>query len=111
MGSHEVKLDHHLTYELWLDDKFWEVAPSWERYREKAEEEAARAFEERSSILLRNSPLYNEWIREIVTKSFIEPDAVKEITDYIRKRRQNRKEAIVIPATKSREKIVLYDEA
>lgn len=111
MGSHEVKLDHQLTYELWLDDKFWESAPSWEQYREQAEEEAAHAFEARSSLLLRNNSLYTKWIREIVTKSFIEPAAVKEITDYIKRRRRNRKEAIVIPAIKGREKIVLSDEA
>lgn len=111
MGSYEVKIDHQLTYEMWLDAKFWEVAPSWERYREKAEEEAAKAFEERSSLLIRNSPLYNEWIKEIVTKSFVNPAAVKEITDYIRTRRRNRKEAIVIPAVKGRDKVVLSAEA
>jgi len=108
MGSKsEVKVDHQLIFELWGDPYFWEAAPDWEADRESAEFEVALSESEQSSLSVARSELYNSWMQELLRCASQDPDKLKQITDYIHKKRKYRQEQIIIPATKARTAIVL----
>lgn len=100
-------LDHQLMLQLWSDPYFWENAPDWEADRDMAEAEAAAAAEDQSSLSVRHSELYNAWANRLEYCASTNPDVVKQITDYIHKKRKYRREQIVLPATKARRTMVL----
>ena len=110
MGSESVVLDHNLIFELWNDPLFWENVPSLEMYREEAETEVAKAVETQSSLSVKVSPLYNLWIKLLRTWHDTEPANVRQLTDYIHKKRLRRQEAIVIPADKQYRELLIISE-
>jgi len=107
LGPQKLILDHHLIFQLWSDPLFWEAAPSWEDDRELADTEVAAAIEDQSSLSIRRSELYNAWMT--LLEVFVEsnPAIVKQITDYIHKKRKYRREQIVLPVTQTRRTQVL----
>jgi hypothetical protein len=107
MGSRPLVLDHQLLVQLWSDPFFWECVPSWEADRELAEMEVAATLEDQSSLSVRHSELYNAWISQLEFCVSTDPDKVKQITDYIHKKRKYRQEQIVLPAAKTRRTLVL----
>lgn len=107
MGSKPLVVDHQLIYQLWLDPYFWETAPDWEADREAAEAEAAAAAEEQSSLSIRHSELYNAWMAELERCASTNPAKVEQITSYIHKKRNHRREQLVLPATRARRAILL----
>lgn len=107
MGSKPLIVDHQLLSQLWGDRFFWEVAPDWEDYREAAEAAVAAAEEDRSSLSIRHSELYNVWMAELERCASTNPAKVKQITDYIHQKRKYRREQIVLPGTKTRRAILL----
>jgi hypothetical protein len=107
MGSQALVFDHHLAVQLWADPFFWENAPSWEDDREMAEAEAEAAAEDKSSLSVRHSDLYNAWANRLEYCASTDPAVVRQITDYIHKKRKYRREQIVLPATKTRRTMVL----
>lgn len=96
MGPKEIKIDHQITYELWLDSLFWETAPSWEEYREEAEVLAIEAFEAKTSLLISGTKLYNKWISKIKEYHETAPDKVQEIVRFIREKRGKPLEVVVM---------------
>lgn len=100
-------LDHHLMFQIWSDPLFWEAAPDWEDDRELAETEVAAAIEDKSSLSIRHSELYNAWVTLLEAYVSNDPRRVKQITDYIHKQRRYRREQIVLPATRTRRTQVL----
>jgi hypothetical protein len=93
--------------QLWADPLFWESAPDWEADRELAEEAVEAAFEAQSSLSVRHSDLYNVWMNQLAICNDTHPDKVKQLTDYIHKKRRYRQEQIVLPATQTRRTQVL----
>lgn len=89
-------VDHTIAFDLWRDPLFWENAPSWEKYRELTEPLVEEALQDGNSLSIKVSALYNIWRSEIAAAVSQRPDKVKEITDYIRHKRSNRKEQIVL---------------
>jgi hypothetical protein len=110
MGPDPLIFDHNLTLELWNDPLFWEQVPACEVFREKAEEIAAKADAEQSSLSLKASNVYNLWIKVLRKWYERSPDKVRQVTDYIHKKRQHRQEAIILPPDKKyREPLLLSD--
>jgi hypothetical protein len=94
-------------FQLWSDPLFWEAAPGWEDDRELADTEVAAAMEDQSSLSIRRSELYNAWTTQLEAFVDAAPGMVKQITDYIHKKRRYRREQIVLPATQTRRTQVL----
>jgi hypothetical protein len=92
-------LDHNLMFQLWNDPLFWESAPDWEADRELADTEVAAAVEDKSSRGIRHSELYQAWVTLLTASLEDNPEKVRQITDYIHKKRKHRREQIVLPAT------------
>lgn len=110
MGPEPLILDHNLILELWNDPLFWEHVPDWESYRDEAESEVAKAAESQSSLSIKVSSLYNLWIKLLRDWHTTNPVNVKQLTDYIHKKRRYRQEAIVIPAdSHHREPLILSE--
>lgn len=107
MGSKALALDHQIMFQLWSDPLFWESAPGWEIDRELADMEVAAAIEDKSSLSIRHSELYNAWVTQLEAFVDAAPDMVKQITDYIHKKRRYRQEQIVLPVTQIRRTQVL----
>jgi hypothetical protein len=110
MGPEPLIFDHNLALELWNDPLFWEAVPTFEQYREEAESEAAKAAEQQSSLSVKSGYLYNHWIKLLRKWHLEEPNKVRQLADYIHKKRQNRHEAIVLPGdSKHREPLILSE--
>ena len=103
----QLILDHQLLYQLWADPLFWESVPDWEADRELADMEVAAAIEDQSSLSIRHSELYNAWVTQLAIFADTDPAKVKQITDYIHKKRGYRQEQIVLPVTQLRRTQVL----
>jgi hypothetical protein len=110
MGPDPLIFDHNLALELWNDPLFWESVPDWEYYREEAEMAVAAALESRSSLRIKAIPVYNRWVRLIRDRHENEPYYLRQLTDYIHKKRQNRPEAIILPPNRyHREPLILSE--
>lgn len=96
MGPKDLILDHQLTYEIWSDPLFWELAPSWLTFREEAETSAAEAQAMRTSLLIKSSKLYNDWINEILISLEKNTERLHELVNYIKQRRNHKQERITV---------------
>jgi hypothetical protein len=91
-------LDHNIVMQLWNDPFFWEMVPELEDDREIAEALLVNAEAEQSSLSIRHSQLYNKWILLIGSWVTTRPAAVRQITDYMHKKRGYRPEVIKLPS-------------
>lgn len=102
-----LHVDHTVAFDLWRDPLFWENAPYWEKYREMTEPLVEEASKDGNSLSIKVSSLYNTWRSEIADRHINQPAAVKEITDYIRYKRGNRQEEIVLVIPGKSQNLVL----
>jgi hypothetical protein len=98
MGSQQVILDHNIVMQLWSDPFFWEMVPELEDDRGMAEAVLVEAEESQSSLIVKSSSLYNSWIDIITRWATTRPLVVRQITDYIHKKRGYRPEVIKLPS-------------
>jgi len=91
-------LDHNIVMQLWNDPFFWEMVPELEDDREIAEALLVNAEAEQSSLSIRHSQLYNKWILLIGSWVTTRPAVVRQITDYMHKKRGYRPEVIKLPS-------------
>lgn len=96
MGPKDLILDHQLTYEIWSDPLFWELAPSWLTFREEAEVSVAEAQAMRTSLLIKSSKLYNSWINEILIAKEKNNERLHELVEYIKQKRNYKQERITV---------------
>ncbi len=89
--------DHNLMHELWQDPLFWECVPCFESYREKAEQVAAQANIVQSSLKVKKSLLYTQWLKLLQEWVIEQPDNVGQLVAYIQQKRQQRMEDITLP--------------
>jgi|TARA_R110000824_G_scaffold93818_1_gene226859 hypothetical protein len=93
-----MKIDHGVVMQLWDDPFFWESVPELDKDREIAEALLVNAEVEQSSLSIKHSQLYNEWIRLLEQWATTRPDVVTKVTDYIHKKRGYRPEALTLPS-------------
>ncbi len=98
MGPQQVTLDHNTIMQLWSDPFFWEMVPELEDDRGMAEAVLVEAEESQSSLIVKNSSLYNSWIDIITRWATTKPEVVKQITDYIHEKRGYKPEVIKLPS-------------
>lgn len=98
MGSKQIVLDHNIVMQLWGDPFFWEMVPELESDRGIAESVLVEAEESQSSLIVKNSSLYNSWIDIITRWATVRPEVVKQITDYIHQKRGYKPEVIKLPS-------------
>jgi hypothetical protein len=95
LGS--LVLDHNLVLQLWDDPLFWETVLWAENLRESAEEAVAQAQLVQSSLILKNSSVYNLWLEQLTALWQENPSSLKSLIDYIRQKRQRTDESILVP--------------
>ena len=110
MGSKGLILDHHILHQLWRDPIFWEIATQWSNYREEAEVEVA-ADALQSSISIKRSELYNEWMKKIEHLALRGDPAVRELVAYIRRQRNFKYENILLAPFGARKHLLTLFEA
>ena len=98
MGPKQIVLDHNIVMQLWSDPFFWEMVPELEDDRGIAEAVLVEAEESQSSLIVKNSSLYNSWIDIITRWATTKPKVVKQITDYIHEKRGYKPEVIKLPS-------------
>jgi len=103
-------LNHDLMFQLWKDPLFWEYVPSWEGDREEAEVLVEEAIEEQSSRRIQYSDLYNAWVGRLTWYANRDRSPVCEIVGYIRSKRKNNLEQIVLPRTDARRHLVILSD-
>jgi transketolase len=90
-------LDHTITHELWQDPLFWECVPCLENYREEAEQVAVQANIAQSSLKVKHSSLYTQWLQLLHEWAKEQPAKVGQLVDYIQQKRQHCAEDITLP--------------
>ena len=90
-------VDHTIMHELWQDPLFWECVPYLENYREEAEQVAVQANIVQSSLKVKQSLLYTQWLQLLQEWVTEQPDKVGQLVDYIQQKRQQRMEDIALP--------------
>lgn len=90
-------VDHTVMHELWQDPLFWECVPCLENYREEAEQVAVQANIMQSSLKVKQSLLYTQWLQLLQEWVTEQPDKVRQLVDYIQQKRQQRMEDIALP--------------
>ena len=90
-------VDHTVMHELWQDPLFWECIPCLENYREEAEQVAVQANIMQSSLKVKQSLLYTQWLQLLQEWVTEQPDKVGQLVDYIQQKRQQRMEDIALP--------------
>jgi hypothetical protein len=96
-------LDHNLTHALWHDPMFWECVPSFEHYREEAEQVTAQANIVQSSLKVKHSLLYTRWLQLLHEWATDNPEAIKQLVAYIQKKRYPCLEDIALPLVPSQQ--------
>ena len=87
-------VDHTVMHELWQDPLFWECITC---YREEAEQVAVQANIMQSSLKVKQSLLYTQWLQLLQEWVTEQPDKVGQLVDYIQQKRQQRMEDIALP--------------
>jgi hypothetical protein len=90
-------LDHNLMHTLWQDPLFWECVPCLENYREEAEQVAAQANIVQSSLKVKHSLLYTQWLQLLQEWAVEQPANIGQLVAYIQQKRQQCMEDIALP--------------
>ena len=102
MGSNTLICDHNIIVQLWDDLFFWESVSGLEDLREEAEIQLEICAADRSSLQLKHTELYTEFIGRLRQCAEKDQEALKRFTDYVHSKRKNRQESISIPDFKSK---------
>ena len=105
-----IQIDHQIVYELWRDPYFWEMVPSWEEDRDLAEFEVNAAEESKSSLSIKHSELYHDWVVELERCFTRDQRKLQEIINYIRFQRYRPEEEIILPPFGSRKTAITLSD-
>jgi len=108
VGPKSLVLNHQIFFELWRDPLFWENASHWEADRELADLEVSAAEEAKSSLSIQKGDLYNAWVNQLLSNS--DPEAVLQIISFIRNKRNNKSEDLVLLDKRGRPVVLSYGE-
>jgi hypothetical protein len=108
MGPRPLVINHQIFFELWRDPLFWECVPSWEADRELADLEVAAASEAKNTLSIQKGDLYNAWVNRIVDPR--EEEAVFELINFIRNKRNNCLEDLILLTKSGKPVVIAYGE-
>ena len=90
-------LDHTIMHTLWQDPLFWECVPCLEHYREEAEQVAVQANIAQSSLKVKHSSLYTQWLQLLQEWATEKPSNIEQLVAYIQQKRPHCMEDIALP--------------
>lgn len=98
MGSEQIMLDHNLSYEIWRGHLFRELCPWFEPHFDEVDVLVAAADARMSSLIIKNSPVYNQWLDSLRGLAEHDPGQLTPLLNHIKASRNRMNELIVIPA-------------
>lgn len=102
-------VDHTVMHELWQDPLFWECVPCLENYREEAEQVVVQANIVQSSLKVKHSSLYTQWLQLLEKWITEQPENTEQLVTYIQYKRQQKREDIALPAVQGqRNQVFLF---
>ena len=109
MGPAQIVLDHNLTYELWRDPLFRELTPWFDDFSEQVNKVTNEAEAQDSSLAIKNSLVYNQWLVKLNALIVSDIEQLRPLFEHIRRKRNNRRESILIPSDKPRKPGIVYE--
>lgn len=98
MGSKQIILDNNLTYEIWRSHLFREIAPWFESFFDEVDVLVNEAESQHSSLVIKNSPVYNQWLKILRNLAESDPAQLQPLLNHIHASRNHMDELVVLPS-------------